>query len=47
MTCTVTNGVAQVRLDRPDKLNALTLDILDDLVATAPGCAATGRCARS
>ncbi len=35
VTCTVTNGIAQVRLDRPDKLNALTLDILDDLVATA------------
>jgi enoyl-CoA hydratase/carnithine racemase len=35
VTCTVEDGVAQVRLDRPDKLNALTLDILDDLVATA------------
>lgn len=35
VTCTVEDGVAQVRLDRPDKLNALTLDILDDLVSTA------------
>jgi len=35
VTCAVTDGIAQVRLDRPDKLNALTLDTLDDLVATA------------
>ena len=35
VTCTVQNGIAQVRLDRPDKLNALTLQILDDLVSTA------------
>lgn len=35
VTCTVEGGVAQVRLDRPDKLNALTLDTLEELVATA------------
>jgi enoyl-CoA hydratase/carnithine racemase len=35
VTCTVTDGIAHVRLARPEKLNALTLDILDDLVATA------------
>lgn len=35
VTCTITDGIAHVRLDRPDKLNSLTLDILDDLVATA------------
>ncbi|WP_372729707.1 crotonase/enoyl-CoA hydratase family protein [Nocardioides sp.] len=35
VTCTVENGIAHVRLDRPDKLNALTLDTLDELVATA------------
>lgn len=35
VTCVVEDGIAHVRLDRPDKLNALTLDILDDLVATA------------
>ena len=35
VTCTVQDGIAQVRLDRPDKLNALTLDTLDELVATA------------
>jgi enoyl-CoA hydratase/carnithine racemase len=35
VTCTVQGGIAQVRLDRPDKLNALTLQILDDLVSTA------------
>ena len=35
VTCTVRDGVAHVRLDRPEKLNALTLDILDDLVTTA------------
>lgn len=32
---TVENGIAQVRLTRPDKLNALTLQTLDELVATA------------
>jgi enoyl-CoA hydratase/carnithine racemase len=35
VTCRVEGGIAQVRLDRPDKLNALTLDTLEDLVATA------------
>lgn len=35
VTCAVRDGVAQVRLNRPDKLNALTLDTLDDLVGTA------------
>ena len=33
--CEVVDGIAEVRLDRPEKLNALTLPILDDLVATA------------
>ena len=37
VTCTVQDGVAQVRLARPDKLNALTLATLDELVATARG----------
>ena len=35
VSCTTHDGIAHVRLERPDKLNALTLDILDDLVATA------------
>lgn len=35
VTCTVEHGIAQVRLDRPDKLNALTLGVLEDLVSTA------------
>ncbi|PWN03119.1 crotonase/enoyl-CoA hydratase family protein [Nocardioides silvaticus] len=35
VTCHVENGIAHVRLDRPDKLNALTLAILQDLVTTA------------
>ncbi|GAA1947335.1 crotonase/enoyl-CoA hydratase family protein [Nocardioides panacihumi] len=35
VTCTTTDGIAQVRLARPDKLNALTLPLLDELVATA------------
>ncbi|MCL2543420.1 MAG: crotonase/enoyl-CoA hydratase family protein [Nocardioidaceae bacterium] len=35
VTCEVVDGIAQVRLSRPDKLNALTLDTLDELVATA------------
>lgn len=33
VTCEVVDGIAHVRLARPDKLNALTLEILDDLVA--------------
>lgn len=32
---TVVDGIAQVRLTRPDKLNALTLATLEELVATA------------
>jgi len=35
VTTTVTDGIAQVRLNRPDKLNALTLDLLAELVSTA------------
>ena len=35
VTTTVTDGIAQVRLNRPEKLNALTLDLLAELVATA------------
>ncbi len=35
VTCLIDDGIAQVRLSRPDKLNALTLDVLDQLVATA------------
>lgn len=34
VSCTIADGIAHVRLDRADKLNALTLDLLDDLVAT-------------
>lgn len=34
VSCQVDGGVARVRLDRPDKLNALTLDMLEDLVET-------------
>jgi enoyl-CoA hydratase/carnithine racemase len=35
ITHTVTDGIAHVRLGRPEKLNALTLPMLDELVATA------------
>jgi enoyl-CoA hydratase/carnithine racemase len=35
VTCTVEDQVAHVALDRPDKLNGLTLDMLGDLAATA------------
>jgi enoyl-CoA hydratase/carnithine racemase len=37
VTVSVDSGVARVRLNRPDKLNALTLDTLDALVAAAHG----------
>ncbi|KAA1428074.1 crotonase/enoyl-CoA hydratase family protein [Nocardioides antri] len=37
VTCRIEDGVAHVRLDRPEKLNALTLPILRDLAATAHG----------
>jgi enoyl-CoA hydratase/carnithine racemase len=35
VTCSIEDGVAHVRLSRPDKLNALTLQTLEDLVSTA------------
>lgn len=35
VTCTTTDGIAQVRLARPEKLNALTLPLLGELVVTA------------
>ena len=33
ITTTISDGIAHVRLARPDKLNALTLEMLDDLAA--------------
>jgi enoyl-CoA hydratase/carnithine racemase len=35
VTCSLSDGIADVRLDRPDKLNALSLDMLGELRATA------------
>jgi enoyl-CoA hydratase/carnithine racemase len=35
VTCEIDDGIAQVRLNRPEKLNSLTLELLDELVATA------------
>lgn len=35
VTSHIENGVAHVALNRPDKLNALTLDTLEQLIATA------------
>jgi enoyl-CoA hydratase/carnithine racemase len=35
VTCTISDDIAHVRLNRPDKLNALTLETLRQLVATA------------
>jgi len=35
VTCSVSDGIAHVRLTRPDKLNALTLETLEQLAASA------------
>lgn len=35
VTVTVSDGIAHVRLTRPDKLNALTIETLDQLIAAA------------
>jgi enoyl-CoA hydratase/carnithine racemase len=35
VTCAVADGIAHVRLSRPEKLNALTLDTLDQLISVA------------
>lgn len=35
VTCTVEDGIAHVRLNRPEKLNALTLATLEQLIDTA------------
>lgn len=43
VTTTIEDGVAHLRLARPDKLNALTLEMLDDLAATAHGLRADRR----
>lgn len=41
ITCSISDGIADVRLDRPDKLNALSLDMLGELRATARGLGRT------
>ena len=46
VTCRVEGHIAQVRLDRPDKLNALTLDTLQDHV-DSPGAVPPAHAARS
>ncbi len=43
VTCRTEGGIAQVRLDRPEKLNALTLDTLEALVDTARSLASDRR----
>lgn len=35
IACSITDGIADLRLDRPDKYNGLTLDMLRDLQDTA------------
>src|SRR3546814_20832443 len=35
VTTSVSEGIAHVRLNRPEKLNALTLQTLDELIETA------------
>ncbi len=35
ISCTITDGIADVRLDRPEKYNGLTFEMLRDLAATA------------
>ncbi len=35
ISCTVAGGIARVQLNRPEKLNGLTLEMLDGLVTTA------------
>ena len=35
ISCTVRDGIADVRLDRPDKYNGLTFEMLRDLASTA------------
>lgn len=37
VTTTIEGGVAHLRLARPEKLNALTLEMLDGLAAAARG----------
>jgi enoyl-CoA hydratase/carnithine racemase len=43
VTCRTEGGIAHVRLDRPEKLNALTLDTLEGLVDTARSLAGDRR----
>ena len=44
ITCTVDDGLAHVWLDRPDKLNGLTLAMLAELVATSRRLSRDRRC---
>lgn len=39
VTCVVSDGIADVRLNRPDKLNSLTLDLLERLQGVAESLA--------
>ena len=43
----VADGVATIALDQPDTRNALSDELLDDLLAALAGRATTTRCAAS
>ena len=41
---TLTEGIGRIRLNRPDRLNAMSLEMIGEIIEVIDKCAADGEC---